>query len=187
MATVASAVRDGIRSEDTVGAYGADGLLVVLPHTDPAAGAQLAKRLSARITGTSPGDPERSWYASIGLAACRVGRSVDMILSEVHDVQCAGSDGAGREGAGGNELPPMNGDLRRAPAGDLPSIDRCPLSPREIEVMRRLARGMVYKQIAHELGLSTSTVRQHLHNVYPKLGVVDRAQAVLIATKRGWI
>jgi putative nucleotidyltransferase with HDIG domain len=63
----------------------------------------------------------------------------------------------------------------------------CPLSSREVEVLRRLARGMVYKQIAIELALSTSTVRTHLHNVYGKLGAMDRAQAVLIATERGWI
>ncbi|MBV9165583.1 MAG: HDOD domain-containing protein [Solirubrobacterales bacterium] len=62
-----------------------------------------------------------------------------------------------------------------------------PLSPRELEVLRRLARGMVYKQIASELGLSPSTVRSHLHNVYGKVGARDRAQAVLIATERGWI
>jgi len=66
-------------------------------------------------------------------------------------------------------------------------IDPCPMSTREVEVLRRLARGMVYKQIASELGLSTSTVRTHLHNVYGKLGAMDRAQAVLIATERGWI
>jgi putative nucleotidyltransferase with HDIG domain len=66
-------------------------------------------------------------------------------------------------------------------------IDPCPMSGREVEVLRRLARGMVYKQIATELGLSTSTVRTHLHNVYGKLGAMDRAQAVLIATERGWI
>jgi putative nucleotidyltransferase with HDIG domain len=66
-------------------------------------------------------------------------------------------------------------------------IDPCPMSTREVEVLRRLAKGMVYKQIASELGLSTSTVRTHLHNVYGKLGAMDRAQAVLIATERGWI
>jgi DNA-binding CsgD family transcriptional regulator len=66
-------------------------------------------------------------------------------------------------------------------------IDPCPMSSRELEVMRRLARGMVYKQIAGELGLSTSTIRTHLHNIYGKLGARDRAQAVLIATERGWI
>ena len=58
---------------------------------------------------------------------------------------------------------------------------------REVEVLKRLAEGKVYKQIAHELSLSTSTVRTHLHNIYGKLGAVDRAQAVLIATERGWL
>jgi putative nucleotidyltransferase with HDIG domain len=63
----------------------------------------------------------------------------------------------------------------------------CPLSSRELDVLRRLAEGKVYKQIAAELELSASTVRSHLHNVYGKLGALDRAQAVLMATDRGWI
>jgi putative nucleotidyltransferase with HDIG domain len=66
-------------------------------------------------------------------------------------------------------------------------IDPCPLSSRELGVLQRLAEGKVYKQIAHEQTLSTSTVRTHLHNIYGKLGAVDRAQAVLIATERGWL
>jgi DNA-binding NarL/FixJ family response regulator len=66
-------------------------------------------------------------------------------------------------------------------------VSDCPLSQREIEVLRGLSRGLVYKQIASELGLSSSTVRSHLHNIYGKLGAGDRAQAVLIATERGWI
>ncbi len=66
-------------------------------------------------------------------------------------------------------------------------VDPCPLSAREVGVLQRLAEGKVYKQIAHELSLSTSTVRTHLHNIYGKLGAVDRAQAVLIATERGWL
>ena len=78
------------------------------------------------------------------------------------------------------ELPQGSGNARR-------NVDPCPLSNREVEVLKRLAEGKVYKQIAHELELSTSTVRTHLHNTYAKLGAVDRAQAVLIATERGWI
>jgi putative nucleotidyltransferase with HDIG domain len=78
------------------------------------------------------------------------------------------------------ELPQGNGQAKR-------NVDPCPLSTREVEVLKRLAQSKVYKQIAHELDLSTSTVRTHLHNTYAKLGAVDRAQAVLIATERGWI
>ncbi len=78
------------------------------------------------------------------------------------------------------ELPQGNEQQKRA-------FDPCPLSSREAEVLERLAQGKVYKQIANELGLSTGTVRTHLHNSYAKLGAVDRAQAILIATERGWI
>jgi putative nucleotidyltransferase with HDIG domain len=63
----------------------------------------------------------------------------------------------------------------------------CPLSARELDVLRHLSEGMVYKQIATEMHLSVSTIRTHLHNVYGKIGAVDRAQAVLIARDRGWI
>jgi putative nucleotidyltransferase with HDIG domain len=78
------------------------------------------------------------------------------------------------------ELPSVQNQRRR-------HVDPCPLSSRELGVLQRLAEGKVYKQIAHELTLSTSTVRTHLHNIYGKLGAVDRAQAVLIATERGWL
>jgi HD-like signal output (HDOD) protein/DNA-binding CsgD family transcriptional regulator len=78
------------------------------------------------------------------------------------------------------ELPSPSGQRQR-------HVDPCPLSARELGVLQRLAEGKVYKQIAHELTLSTSTVRTHLHNIYGKLGAVDRAQAVLIATERGWL
>lgn len=86
------------------------------------------------------------------------------------------------------ELRTVMYDLPLPTSGGRPRhVDPCPMSAREVDVLRRLARGMVYKQIAGELGLSTSTVRTHLHNVYGKLGAMDRAQAVLIATERGWI
>lgn len=67
------------------------------------------------------------------------------------------------------------------------TTEPCPLSVREVDALRGLAEGKVYKQIAQELSLSVSTVRTHLHNVYKKIGAVDRAQAVLIARDRGWI
>ncbi|MEX0971956.1 MAG: HDOD domain-containing protein [Solirubrobacterales bacterium] len=63
----------------------------------------------------------------------------------------------------------------------------CPLSNRELDVLRHLSEGMVYKQIAGEMQLSVSTIRTHLHNVYGKIGAVDRAQAVLTARDCGWI
>ena len=62
-----------------------------------------------------------------------------------------------------------------------------PLTARETEMLTGLAGGLTNKQIALEVGLSVSTVRSHLHNVYGKLEVADRAQAVLTATANCWI
>jgi len=90
-------------------------------------------------------------------------------------------------GLGPAELRSVMYDLPYPTNGRPRQIDPCPLSGREVEVLKRLAEGKVYKQIAAELQLSTSTVRTHLHNIYGKLGAVDRAQAVLIATERGWL
>ena len=90
-------------------------------------------------------------------------------------------------GMGAVELRAVMYDMPYPTAGRARHIDPCPLSDRELDVLRRLGEGKVYKQIAHELTLSTSTVRTHLHNIYGKLGAVDRAQAVLLATERGWL
>ena len=78
------------------------------------------------------------------------------------------------------DLPHLGGSQRRR-------ADPSPLSTRETAILRRLAEGKLYKEIALDLGLSTSTVRTHLHNTYLKLEVADRAQAVLKATEMGWI
>src|SRR3954447_21567784 len=90
-------------------------------------------------------------------------------------------------GLGPTELRSVMFDLPYPTTGRQRQVDPCPLSSREVEVLKRLAEGKVYKQIALELQLSTSTVRTHLHNIYGKLGAVDRAQAVLMATERGWL
>jgi len=90
-------------------------------------------------------------------------------------------------GMGPSHLRRVLYDLPNPVPGRQRQVDPCPLSAREGDVLKRLSEGKVYKQIAQELSLSTSTVRTHLHNIYGKLGAVDRAQAVLIATERGWL
>jgi putative nucleotidyltransferase with HDIG domain len=76
-----------------------------------------------------------------------------------------------------------------APATEMPvqPSEPSPFTPRELDALRGLAGGGTYREIAGELGLSPSTLRSHLHNVYGKLGVADRAQAVLMAAERGWL
>lgn len=53
------------------------------------------------------------------------------------------------------------------------------LSPREQEIIDLLARGQLYKEIAAHLGLSVETVRTHLRNIYEKLQVRSRTEAVM--------
>src|SRR6202034_585246 len=103
-------------------------------------------------------------------------------VSPAELLQCARVVGLGPE-----ELRRVMYELPNPTSQRQRHVDPCPLSGRELGVLQRLAEGKVYKQIAHELTLSTSTVRTHLHNIYGKLGAVDRAQAVLIATERGWL
>jgi DNA-binding NarL/FixJ family response regulator len=78
---------------------------------------------------------------------------------------------------------PMTGSIARkvvrffqvspAPKGDCPH-----LSPRERQVLELLAQGYLYKEIAEQLTLSITTVNTHIRNIYDKLHVRSRSQAV---------
>src|SRR5919199_1715659 len=129
-------------------------------HADDAQGDSAFVRLADMLAHYSQGSPVSS------TELLRAARSVGFGPSELRSVLY--------------DLPYPSQERPRA-------VEPCPLSSRELEVLKRLAKGMVYKQIALELSLSTSTVRTHLHNIYGKLGAVDRAQAVLHATERGWL
>lgn len=62
-----------------------------------------------------------------------------------------------------------------------------PLTPREVAVLERVAMGRANKAIAWELSLSEDTVKAHLRNIYAKLDVADRTEAVTTALRRGII
>jgi DNA-binding NarL/FixJ family response regulator len=53
------------------------------------------------------------------------------------------------------------------------------LTPRENQILELLAKGSLYKEIAMELGIGIETVRTHLHNIYAKLHVRSRTEAVI--------
>ena len=61
------------------------------------------------------------------------------------------------------------------------------LTPRELQMLAMIARGFVAKEIAHTLHISEKTVRNHVSNIYRKLDIYDRSQAVLYAIKKGLI
>ena len=62
-----------------------------------------------------------------------------------------------------------------------------PLTERELEVIRALAQGKSDRQIANSLGISEKTVRNHTSNIYRKLHIFDRTQAVIYAIREGVI
>jgi ATP/maltotriose-dependent transcriptional regulator MalT len=61
------------------------------------------------------------------------------------------------------------------------------LTKRELEVVVLAARGMSNPQIAHHLSLSEGTVKRHLANLYPKIGVHSRGEAVRKALDNEWL
>jgi DNA-binding NarL/FixJ family response regulator len=68
-----------------------------------------------------------------------------------------------------------------------PQLSPPPLTERELEVIRALAQGMSDRQIAGSLGISEKTVRNHTSNIYRKLHIFDRTQAVIYAIREGVI
>ena len=72
----------------------------------------------------------------------------------------------------------------RAPAAPNPPGDH-PLTSREVEVLRLVAKGLADKEIADRLNLSSHTVHRHISNVRTKLGLPSRAAAVAWAAQQG--
>jgi DNA-binding NarL/FixJ family response regulator len=62
-----------------------------------------------------------------------------------------------------------------------------PLSPREIEILQKVAYGATTREVADQLGISFHTVKTHLERIFEKLGANDRAQAVAIAIRQGLV
>jgi DNA-binding NarL/FixJ family response regulator len=69
---------------------------------------------------------------------------------------------------------------RRSPSGE-------ELTERELEILRLIAKGAANKEIGDQLSIAQSTVKTHITNIFQKLGVNDRTEAVTQAIKKGII
>jgi DNA-binding CsgD family transcriptional regulator len=76
----------------------------------------------------------------------------------------------------------LHGRSAAARSCDAPSV-----TPRETEVLQLASHGLTAAEIAAQLVVSVGTVKTHLQNIYPKLGVSDKAAAVATALRHGLI
>jgi len=71
------------------------------------------------------------------------------------------------------------------PGKQAPLVDE--LTPRELEVLTLIAEGLCNKEIARELSISEKTVKNHINNIFSKLHLYDRTQAMLYAIRKGLV
>ncbi len=76
---------------------------------------------------------------------------------------------------------------RGAAPGGAGSRSRESLSDREFEVLRLAATGMSNKEIAERLSVTVRTVKAHLTNIFAKMNVASRTEAILMAVREGWL
>lgn len=79
------------------------------------------------------------------------------------------------------------GLLKTGFSGDQNKTHLNALSSREQDVLQLLVEGLEYKQIAEKLFISPATVRTHIANIYQKLHVNSKAQAIMLAYKNKWV
>jgi NarL family two-component system response regulator LiaR len=79
--------------------------------------------------------------------------------------------------------------LKDASAEELVKEESVPahLTERELQVLKLAAKGMTNREIAGELSISARTVQVHLSNIFGKVGVGSRTEAVLYAVREGWL
>jgi DNA-binding NarL/FixJ family response regulator len=80
-------------------------------------------------------------------------------------------------------------ELLRRVSGSLLTSGKAdvPLTKREGEVLKQLALGLTNKEIAHALGISYETVKEHVQHILRKLGVSDRTQAAVWAVRKNLV
>lgn len=107
----------------------------------------------------------------------------DVILRAVHDVAAGGMTFG--PGAARRITEFLNGPRPAAPVASNPADAFPALTERELEVLELIAAGRNNTAIAYDLGISAKTVRNHASNIFSKLLVADRSEAIIRARDAG--
>lgn len=126
---------------------------------------------------------------------------IDIIAVTVHeneqivfDVLCAGASGYLTKNISPQKLieaiketidggASMSTNIAKLVIGSFHKNYKSPLTPRETEVLNALSKGKTYTMIASELHINKETVRSHIKNIYMKLEVNSKAEAIEVATQ----
>jgi HD-GYP domain-containing protein (c-di-GMP phosphodiesterase class II) len=154
--------------------------------------AQLAAADHERVDGS--GYPRGAPSPNSGMAA-RILAAADVYQAlreprphrAAHSAEQAARILADEASAGRLDRAAANAILEAAGHGDVRAAAPCGLTERELSVLRLLARGLVDKEIAKELGISHRTIHHHNQSIFGKIGVTTRGAAALFATENGLV
>jgi DNA-binding NarL/FixJ family response regulator len=117
-----------------------------------------------------------------GMVACLAGPGLTTMLQALladSTGQGTPSGGIGLASTGWPPAPSM-------PADPWATQQACPLTPRQLEILRAVAEGRTNAEIARHLWLTEQTVKFHLSKIYRRLGVSNRTEASRYALLNGW-
>jgi DNA-binding NarL/FixJ family response regulator len=151
-----------------------------------------AERLGASIILLTAYDDEQQIYHAFSAGASaycskdiETGKLLDVIRQVARGFYVVGDqvyDESGLQqwlsrGVESHRRPHLEGDVEAF----------APLSPREMEILQYVTRGLSNKEIASRLGISHQTVKNHMTAILHKLDVEDRTQAAVYALRHGWV
>lgn len=178
---------DGLRALELVEKYHTDVVLmdVIMPGLSSTEATQRIKKSNPHtavlIMGSYDDDYHLLGLLGAGAAGYVLksseGRDIAQALRAVH----AGGSVL-HASLTGRVLPGLFHRRLSWPGGEVGGLTR-----REIEVLRLAAGGKSNREIASELSLKVSTVKSHLANIFRKIGVTSRMEAVLEALRKGWV
>lgn len=134
----------------------------------------------------------RTVLAALRAGACGYIAKIDLVsklpaaLDEVLNGGMPMSSSAARYLLEHLQAEPERGPYSESPAERAP-LQSPLLSPRERELLVLIAKGLTYRECGALLGVSINTVRTHIRSIYEKLHASNKAEAVMLAMKEGWI